>query len=130
MTEQLELFAPRDTRPDPRREEIIAAMMTKERWRTDEVAYFLRRSEQHVMNLVDVGELDAKNDAADTRLRSAFIFFRDNVLSFDLRRSNFPVTFSNLRWLRESYAQRRPLDFTRLPDKTEARASAPSAPPG
>jgi hypothetical protein len=83
---QLELFTPRDVRPDPRRGHIIEALNTKERWRVDEAAYFLRCSERHILYLIEDGTLTATNIARLPDSRPCYRLYRDQIHTFERSR--------------------------------------------
>lgn len=68
---------------DPRREEIIAALLKKERWRVDETAYYLRCSFSHVHNLIADGTLTGTNIARLPTSRPLYRIYRDSVLTFE-----------------------------------------------
>ena len=71
---------------DPRRSARIAALLQRERWRVDEVAYYLRCSVGHVSNNIDCGNLAAINIATDPNTRPMRRVFRDSVLTFEKNR--------------------------------------------
>lgn len=84
--EQLGLFDPHGD--DPRREQIITAMMRREKWLVVETAYYLRCTRDHIYNLITEGQIDAFNIARRTGdgSRPEWRVVRDSVISFEKRR--------------------------------------------
>jgi hypothetical protein len=81
---QMELFPA--VLPDPRRAERLLALMQRERWRPDEVAYYLRCSVSAVYEHIDVGNVSATNIAREPNSRPLYRVFRDSVLRFESKR--------------------------------------------
>lgn len=71
---------------DGRRTAIIAGLLTRERWRTSEVAYYLRCAPRLVQLLIADGTLPAINIARFPDSVPCYRVRRDAVLSFERSR--------------------------------------------